>query len=135
MKGGTEVIAPIKTWAATQAAKGATWLMHWVVGWVKGETPEYAMAMRRRTKAKIFKAKVQAIATASEADDIAPLAAEVYMGFETMRQAQAEAAEIIALVNDPVWLERGPAVSSLCRDVREKALAIVRILDEQEDDG
>jgi len=121
----------MKRMIALGVAKIATWLMHFLIGWIKGETPEYALAMRRRSKAKIFAAKAKAIATASEADDIPPLAAESYMGFETMQRAQREMAEIYRILD----LLDSPTPTSSAEGrlaIRRYVTAAIRILDEAE---
>jgi hypothetical protein len=123
----------MKAWIAAIVAKGATWVVHLAVGWVKGETPEYAMRMRRRTKAKILAQKARAIETVTEADDIPPLAADVYMGLDTMRQAQAKIAEIFKIVNRPE-LPESPWMYAIVQDLRDTAQAAIRILDEEGDD-
>jgi len=118
----------MKTWMLAIIAKAATWIMHGAAGWVQGETPEYAMRMRRRTKRRVLKEKTEAEATPTPVDDIAPTAADAYMGFATMRAAQRELGHVLALINDyevrHVLLERQASL------LRERVCAAIRILSE-----
>ena len=96
--------------------------------------------MRRRSKAKIFAAKAKAIATATEADDIPPLAAESYMGFETMQRAQREMAEIYKTLDSYLGLiavserafSESEATYEIRRTIRRHVTEAIRILDEAE---
>ena len=78
----------MKAFFAAQGARLMLWLIRQGMGWIKSETPEHAMWARRVSKNKILKQKLKASGTKTKADDIAPLAGYVYMGFDTMRRAQ-----------------------------------------------
>ena len=114
-------------------ARLATWMMHAAAGWVKAETPEFAMRMRRRTKRRILGEKAEeanATAYPYPIDDIAPTAADTYMGFATMRAAQATLAETLAVIHEyearHILLKR--QADALRKDVKDA----ICILDESE---
>jgi len=120
----------LKAWLALQTAKGMMWLIRLGIGWVKSITPEYAMTARRSSKTKIINQKAKALATLTEADDIAPLGAYVYMGFETMKQAQHKLGEAFCFQSP----EGGPIpVCEIHPDRLEKIIReAIHILDESE---
>jgi len=111
-------------------ARLATWMMHAAAGWVKAETPEFAMRMRRRTKRRILGEKAEAEATACPIDDIAPTAADTYMGFATMRAAQATLAETLAIIHE--YEVRHILLKRHADALRKFTLEAIRILDESE---
>jgi len=114
----------MKRLVALGVAKLATWIIHYLTGWVKTETPDYAAAMRRRTKEKILTEKAAAAGTETARDDIAPLAGDVYMGFATMRAAQAELANALPYLGE---------MSFDFDEARNQILTAIRILDENPD--
>ena len=114
-------------------ARLATWTMHAAAGWVKAETPEFAMRMRRRTKKRILGEKAQAEATPTPVDDIAPTAADTYMGFATMRGAQSTLGEVLALIHEYEIRRMLPVRQADA--LRKYVKDAIRILDEQEDEG
>jgi len=112
-------------------ARLATWMMHAAAGWVKAETPEFAMRMRRRTKKRILGEKAQAEATPTPVDDIAPTAADAYMGFMTMRAAQAKLGEALCVIQN--YEVTGVLLQEQADVLRSWINDTIRILDEQED--
>lgn len=120
----------IKAWLALQAGKGMMWLIRQGIGWVKSVAPQYAMDARRSSKTKIINQKAAALATPGKADDIAPLGAYVYMGFETMKQAQHKLGEAFCFQSP----EGGPIpVCQIHPDRLEKIIReAIHILDESE---
>lgn len=123
-----------KAFLAGLVGKFVTWAFHRGVGWVKTETPEYAMAGRRRTKERILAEKDLARATAGKADDVVPLGADVYFGLATMRQAQEKLGDIFTLTSQ-TQLAESPAAFSLAQQVAEIVTEAIRILDEGEDEA
>jgi len=123
----------MKAWLVLQIAKLATFGMHALAGWVNGETPAYARMMRRRSKKRIHREKSAAEATPGKGDDIIPTAADTYMGFATMREAQREVAKIWAVLAE---IEAGgadqPATAAHLARINEHVRDTVRILDESE---
>jgi len=127
----------MRAFAAGLFAKVITWLIHAGLGWIKGETPAYAMVMRRRSKTRILNEKEKARLTVGAGDDLAPLAADVYMGLATMRAAQHKLAEIFTILSAEVEL---PADLAACEQLGEMHSQIdtvvketIRILDEGPD--
>ena len=123
----------MKRWALALIARLATWTMHCAAKWAKAETPAVALRMRRRTKKRILGEKAQAEATPTPVDDIAPTAADAYMGFMTMRAAQRELGEVLGLIHE--YFVRDILVLHQADALRERIEKAIRILDEQQDEG
>jgi len=120
----------MKRWILLVIARLAMCMMHCAAKWAKAETPAVAMRMRRRTKKRILGEKAQAEATACPIDDIAPTAADTYMGFATMRAAQRELGEVLGLIHE--YFVRDILVLHQADALRERIEKAIRILDENE---
>ena len=120
----------MKRWILLVIARLAMCMMHCAAKWAKAETPAVAMRMRRRTKKRILGEKAQAEATACPIDDIAPTAADTYMGFATMRAAQATLAETLSLIHE--YEARNILLTRQADALRKFILDAIRILDESE---
>ena len=123
----------MKRRALALIARLATWTMHCAAKWAKAETPEFAMRMRRRTKRRILGEKAEeanATAYPYPIDDIAPTAADTYMGFATMRAAQATLGGTLAVIHE--YEARHILLKRQADALRKFTLEAIRILDESE---
>ena len=125
----------MRAFAAGLFAKVITWLIHAGLGWIKGETPAYAMVMRHRSKTRILNEKEKARLTVGAGDDLAPLAADVYMGLATMRAAQAEVSKIFTLLNNAARDSDDRQVRNALMAMRRVVVQTIRILDEGPDEN
>lgn len=112
----------------------AAWIVERAMRGLKDATPEYAMSMRRRSKNRVIRQKYEATKTQSSADDIPPIAADYYLGFATMRQAQKMAGQI--LINCGNIIAQGhddnPMRRQMLKEISDEARNILVTLDEQE---
>jgi|GEM_PF-6129950 len=123
----------MKRWILLVIARLAMCMMHCAAKWAKAETPAVALRMRRRTKKRILGEKAQAEATPTPVDDVAPTAADTYMGFATMRGAQSTLGEVLALIHEYEIRRMLPVRQADA--LRKYVKDAIRILDEQEDEG